>query len=841
MAKPTKPLIPPGLPGKPGGLGQKVEETVERFFAWLFNEVIETFTGWLTWGLEQFMHFLRPGALRVFGPFLRFVRDREGCPPEFKELIDHALDEDGEFGVAALGMLGTSAGGAFIGSITSSLFAPITYGINRVIHPARPEPSAAAAMIYRDMAASGLLKDYLFDLGWTEDMIGRWMDILRPRLGPAELFAAEYRFGESLAATEEELRKRGYPLNDITIARALTQMIPGPGDLIRMAVREAWRDDVAAEWGYDADFPPEFAEWMEKQGDTEGWSRKYWRAHWELPGLTTVLDILYRVPEFDMANLDTFLRISDIPATWRDYIKRTAYRPLTRVDVRRMYGMGVLDRAAVKRSYLDLGYDDTNAERMTEFTVRYETEDDRAATKADILSFLNVGAITSSEAVTWLREIGYPEELASYLVARELMKAEQKRVAQQVKHIRNLYIHNELTPSEASSRMGAIGVPAGEIQNLLDEWDIDRAAKVQRPSRATLDRLLQQDVISESEYTNGLVALGYQDRYVNWYLSSILQKKAEETRKEEEKARDEQEAIRKRRIKSDYQITKAQLDVDISEIQTAISETQLALRERQIRYQEELRVAREALTVAELQGGAARDIANLEAQIKDQESAIAFLREQIEVLETDIADIRLKGLPQPKPLTAGEAAVAIREREVEIENLKVQIEAIETEIAEIEIAVSPEVATITPELAEAAILERQLAIERLQDDMAILEVEMSEIRLTRAITVAELTAEEVERQIKVHQAAIELAQDDIAGVHTSIATLRSQIHQRRVQLTEDLQIVVRIRSIEEVEAGWQADLLEMTLRLSGLRANLSELREQKAQLAVEYRVGLAEE
>jgi len=421
------------------------------------------------------------------------------------------------------------------------------------------------------------------------------------------------------------------------------------------------------------------------------------------------------------------------------------------------------------------------------------------------------------------------------------MKAEQKRIQQQVKYIRNLYIHNEITPSEASSRLGAVGVPAGEINQLLDEWDFDREAKVQRPSRATLDRLLQQDVISESEYTNGLVALGYQDRYVNWYLTSILQKKAEETRKEEEKARDEQEAIRKRRIKSDYQITKAQLDVDITEVQAAISETQLALRERQIRYREEVRVAREALTVVELQESASRDIAGLEAQIKDQESATAFLREQIEVLETDIADVQLRGLPQLRPLTAGEAAVAIREREVEIENLKVQIEAVQTEIAGIKLAASPEVATIDPVVAGTAILERQLLIETYQDSMAVLEVEIAEIRLERTITVAELTPEEVERQVKERRVAIEIAQDDIAGAQVLIANLRPQIHQRRVQLAVDIDIAERIRSIEEVEGRWQSDLLEMTLRLSELRGNLSVLREQKAQLAVEFRVGLAEE
>jgi len=262
MAKPTKTLVPPPPPGKPGGLGEKFEKTIQRFFAWFYNDVIETVADWASWALEQFMHFLRPGALRVFGPFLRWYRDLEGCPTEFQALINHALDEDGEFGAAALGLLGTSMGGAFIGSITSSLFANVTYGVNRKIHPARPAPSAAVAMIYRDLAGSDLLKEYLFDLGWTEDMIGRWINVLRPRLGPADLFAAEFRFGESPAATDEELRKRGYPLYDIQIARGLATMIPGPGDLIRMAVREAWRDDVAAEWGYDADFPAEFAEWM---------------------------------------------------------------------------------------------------------------------------------------------------------------------------------------------------------------------------------------------------------------------------------------------------------------------------------------------------------------------------------------------------------------------------------------------------------------------------------------------------------------------------------------------------------------------------------------------------
>jgi len=760
-----------------------------------------------------------------------------------QEVID-TITQAGEMGFPNNVMFGSLAYFSYIQATFRGWLGvaalPVQYQMMGELGVARPDPTTAWAMFWRGLGETQR-NNLLNDLGWTQDLIDRFGDVTRPRLSPAELFRHMHLTGGGAAAVYNELGRRGFTAEDAGAMSDLSKLIPGPGDLIRMAVREAWRDDVAAKWGYDADFPAEFAEWMRKQGDTEGWARKYWRAHWELPGLTTVLDILYRVPEFDIDDLDTYLRISDIPAAWRDYIKRTAYRPLTRVDVRRMYGMGVLSRDEVKRNYLDLGYNDTNAERMTNFTVRYETDDDREATKADILSFLNVGAITSDEATTWLMSIGYPDDLASYLVARELMKAAQKQVDRQVKLVQDLYIHQEITVTEASAKLGAIGVPAGEINQLLDEWQIDREAKIERPSRATLDKLLLQDVISEQDYAQGLDALGYQDKYVNWYLSSILQQKTADASKEEERARKEQNDIRTRKIKSDYQVTKAQLDVDIAEVQTAISDTQLALRERQVRYQEELRVAHGALTTAELREVAGRDIANLEAQIKDQEGAIAFLREQIDVLETGVADLQLKGVPQPRPLTAGEAAVATREREVEIENLKAEIEAVQTEIAGIKLAASPEVATIEPGVAEAAILERQLTIETLQDSMASLEVEIAEIRLERTITVADLTTEEVERQTREIRVAIELAQDDIAKAQTSIAGLRSQIHQRRVQLDVDLRIVEQVRSVEEIEVRWETDLLAMTSRLTELRGNLSELREQKAQLAVEYRVGLAEE
>jgi len=751
MAKPSAPPSPPGLPGQPGGLGDKVEKTIERVLHWLTVRLMETITGWMAWGFELFMHALRPGMLAVFGPFLRFYRDLDGTPPEFKTLINDTLTEDGEAAAAILGLLGTSVGGAAIGSVTSSLFAPVTYGVNRHVHPARFTPAAAFAARWRAALSESAMIEELYDQGWTVDQINAWREALRPRLGGPELFANAYRAGLPTSDVEAELLKRGYTPDDTTAATNLSRLIPGPADLISMAVREAWRDDIAARWGYDADFPAEFAEWMQKQGDVDGWARKYWRAHWTLPGLTTVLEILHREDDFTLDDLDTFLRVSDIPSAWRNYIKKIAYVPLTRVDTRRMYGLGVLSRDDVKRNYLDLGYNDVNAERMTEFTIRYETDEDREATKSDILSFYSVGALSESEAQTWLQEIGYPADLAQYLVARETMKAEQKHVDEQVKYIQDMYIHQEIDVASAKTQLGALGLAAGEVNQLLDTWDIAREAKIERPTRATLDKLFAQDVITQEEYYEGLHALGYQDRYKNWYVDSVLRQKAEDARVQEEKARKEQEDIRTRSIKSDYQIDKASLDVDIAELQTAVAETQLALQERKSRYEEESRIATEALSVAQLEEAAASDITDLNAQIDSLREAILFVEEQIEGFQTEVA----------------------------------------------------------------------------------------EIKLDQALEVPVYAPEAADRMIREHQVIIEQAQDDIASANVAIAELRSDIGARHEKLRQDIGIVERIRSIEDIEASYRTDLATMTTRLSTLRFNLAELREQKAALTVEYRVGIA--
>lgn len=711
---------------------------------------------------------------------------------------------------------------------------PVQQDIAGQLQIARPDPAAAWAMHWRGLPR-GEMDRLLKDLGWSPTLISYFSTISRPRLSPADLFRKAYLRGESHDPIGTEMARRGYVAGDITASEVLSQFVPGPGDLVRMAVREAWRDDVAARWGYDQDRPGEFLEWMRRQGDVHGWAEKYWRAHWELPGVTLGMEMLHRVPEFGIDDFKELLRISDIPATFRDYISRIAYRTLTRVDVRRMYGTGVLNAGQVYQEYLNFGYDATNAQRMADFTVAYETDAERDLTKSDILTGYRIGTISRGDALSWLQALRYSADVAELLVLREEAKLAQKYVDEQVKHLKTLYTNSEIGGTEVTIQLHALGLDPAWVQDRLEEWNITRTSKVQRPSRATLDKFFKRDVITQSEYTIGLDNLGYGVDYISWYLDNILEEKAEATRKEEEAARKEQDDVAKRELVSAYQLAKAVIDVDIAELQTAIAETQLAIRTRRLRYDRELSFAQAVLSLVELKEQAKKDEAAYNAEIKVLQTTQAAVTENIANLEADIADIKLRSTPTPKPASPGEIAVAIRAREVSIAELRETIDLAQTEIAAIKLAFVEPPEEFDEEAALVGIAERQLLIETIQDDIAAIVIEIAEIRATSAIVVVELTKEEADVLIKERELAIEIGKTDIAAIKVEITVLRTAITDRKVRLIEDIDLAGRARAVEDVESEFLEDFEVLTVRLGDLRMNVNVLREAKATLTVEYR------
>lgn len=416
----------------------------------------------------------------------------------------------------------------------------------------------------------------LRDHGYTEERTREIMEVGRPLTAREDLVNLFWRGELDDYTFAERLLQFGYTDAQIAEVLKLTQRIPGPADLISMAVREAFRPDLIEQYQYLAEYPAEFGEWMKKQGLSEEWAQRYWVAHWALPSLTMAYEMYHR-RIIEEGDLDRLFAISDIAPFWRDKLKSAAYTPLTRVDVRRMFGMGVLDRTDVYNSYLDLGYSPENAERMTQFTERYESTEDREQTKADILSAYRAGILSRDAAKEQLTGIGYPEEWVEYYVLLEEWKAYQDLLKQEVDILQDQYIDGVLTRTDVFALLGEWNLPSAQIENYLEQWDIAKRHQLSLPTASQLDGFLQDGIITEDAYRAQMRARHYEEEAIAWYLAQVRVAIAEKARTEEEAARTEEQRVRTAEVKTTYDVETADLDLQIAELKTALAETRVLL------------------------------------------------------------------------------------------------------------------------------------------------------------------------------------------------------------------------------------------------------------------------
>ena len=301
--------------------------------------------------------------------------------------------------------------------------------------------------------------------------------------------------------------------------------IPPVPDLIRMAVREAFSPEIAQRFGQYQDFPGDVAAYARMQGLSEEWAQRYWASHWELPSVTQGFEMLHR-GVISQADMELLLRAQDVMPFWRDKLTAIAYNPLTRVDVRRMYHLGILTEAEVLKSYRDLGYNQENAQALLEFTRQYygpEDEDpeevDRELTKAEILDGYRKRILTADQARTALLEMGYPAEKTEFYLSREDLKATQALKDAYITRWRSLFINGIAAAGEVYTNLQDLGMTKAEIDELLPLWYLDKIQAESKPSRTDLNRFLAKGIINQSQWRQQMQLLGYADQYIEWYLA----------------------------------------------------------------------------------------------------------------------------------------------------------------------------------------------------------------------------------------------------------------------------------------------------------------------------------
>ena len=348
-----------------------------------------------------------------------------------------------------------------------------------------------------------------------------YLDAVLTKPASQDIVAYALRRDPKLSDLPAELQKIGIHPHYTDVYKTLAYQIPPVADIITMAVREAFTPAIAERFGQYEDFPADLETYAGMKGLSKEWAERYWAAHWALPSPQQGFAMLHR-GVITRPELDMLLRAQDVMPFWRDRLTQIAYRVLTRVDVRRMYKQGVLDESEVVAAYLDQGYDERNAGRMAEFTVKQTLATLSKFTSGDIVKAFTNRMISRSDAKSLLGYIGIRSEDAEYIVST----AEYKRVwaftDDQIAGIRNLYRKRIYDENQARDRLARLNLPADQIDVLMQQWFYDKVEELDATwTTAQTLRFLKRGLITPERAKRELYLIGYDGEHSDIYLKDL--------------------------------------------------------------------------------------------------------------------------------------------------------------------------------------------------------------------------------------------------------------------------------------------------------------------------------
>ncbi len=362
------------------------------------------------------------------------------------------------------------------------------------------------------------------DLGHADihpDYREKYFDAVRTKPASQDLVAYHLRQDDNLVNLDADLRRIGIHPKYFEMYHALAFPLPPVADMITMAVREAFSPEVATRFGQYEDFPEPFEDFARQKGMSQDWSKRYWAAHWNLPSPQQGFAMLHR-GVIDENDLHMLLRAQDVMPFWRDKLVQIAYRPLTRVDVRRMYKEGVLDETEVLSSYLDQGYAQENAERMTEFTIKQTLSSMAKFSSTDILRAFTNGVIRRGEAASLLGKIGVKSGDVNTIIEYAEYKRDWDLTQDRIGAIGNLYRKRVYDQNQAENELGRLNLPSEQSRVLLDRWySVVREKAPVTWTKAETLKFITAGTITRNRGIMELERIGYDAEHIDAYLTLV--------------------------------------------------------------------------------------------------------------------------------------------------------------------------------------------------------------------------------------------------------------------------------------------------------------------------------
>jgi hypothetical protein len=404
----------------------------------------------------------------------------------------------------------------------------------------------------------GMLDPWLSD---GQEVFARWWDYAIERsvtsLTPAEAAEAFWRGIIDNAEYLDYLKTILVKHNrwNSYVSRIINAWMPGPSDIIRFIVRDAFNDQIVQRYGYDEEYPAQYQQLFELTGPgyplarlltvlggakgdvnlgvdpAKSWAHYYWRAHWDLPSPTQAYEMLRRLRPNGAARLAqqlgvnandivttlddvrTLLKIADYPRYWRDRLIAISYHPLTRMDLRMILAEGIPDPVPVEERLQDLGYSAQDAEVVARLFRRRNFRQLQARglipRESEIIRYGAQGLIGVGETQQLIAALQLPPDQAAALQAAIDLKARIEDRKHLIRHVKTAFVKAIISEQQARQMLTQSGLDPGLIERHITRAKLERLSSRRRDTAAGIVWDWQRGLITTAQAIMDLDDIGF--------------------------------------------------------------------------------------------------------------------------------------------------------------------------------------------------------------------------------------------------------------------------------------------------------------------------------------------
>jgi hypothetical protein len=336
------------------------------------------------------------------------------------------------------------------------------------------------------------------------------------------------------AKAEEYMRHLGMSQETIDYTIQTNQELVEPAGLIAFLERLPLNESETPTQDQINNTPQPLRDLLKIKGRMEGEAALLWNNHWDLPGLSSLMD-LYRRGLIDTNTLRRMAYSQGIYPDMVDPLMQATYLPLEKRDLHQLISAKLITHEEAVRAFMVLGYHAQDAEKLVTYAEKSKPTDTKLHhTKIQdevyntVVRGLESGDISIEYAITILQSYFFTSEEIGPIIALGQLQhgvfAKQAKTVNKferiVKEISIAYENNELTLEEAKQQYLAFGLSDSDASAELMLAEMTRLTKFREQVIEAVKHAYLQNTVDATEALSMLATHGIANQQAEYLLTT---------------------------------------------------------------------------------------------------------------------------------------------------------------------------------------------------------------------------------------------------------------------------------------------------------------------------------